>query len=62
MKFVKFKEIQGTFFKFKEIQGNFSNSRRFEEILQIQGAPGSLEAGMSKGQNQCEPMAINRET
>ena len=43
LKFVKIKEIQGVFFKIKEIQGKFSNSRRFEEILQIQGAPGSLD-------------------
>ena len=26
----------------KEIQGTSSNSRRFKEILEIQGAPGSL--------------------
>ena len=27
----------------KEIQGTSSNSRRFKEILEIQGAPGSLK-------------------
>jgi len=42
LEFVKIKEFQGTFVETKENQGTSSNSRRFEEILEIQGAPGSL--------------------
>ena len=42
LEFVKIKEFQGTFVEIKEIQGTSSNSRRFKEILEIQGAPGSL--------------------
>ena len=48
LEFVKIKEFQGTFVEIKEIQGTSSNSRRFKEILEIQGAPGSLQKLMQE--------------